>query len=601
MSFVDDGAGLLGLGLVVLDEQLDLLAEDAALRVDARRTPARIAFRVEMPKVAIPPVSEPYSPIEDLLAGRSSSRRTASRPESRPDRPRQALETSCPDLLVSGLRKTAYCFAEGHEKSKHPFGQWLRLESGRSRNEREARTPLATAAIPRAETRGLQTRARRAPLPASGHAAEHPISRAQIDPDALKVLYRLRGRRDTRRYLVGGSVRDLLLGRRAQGLRHRDRRASRRRCGKLFRNCRLIGRRFRLAHILFANGKVVEVATFRRRPDPAVDGERRRAAPDLRQHVRHAARGRAAPRLHDQRPLLRHRRLLGHRLRRRPRRPRGGPRPHDRRSRRPLPGGPGAHDARRRVRQPPRLRDHARRVRGDPAAPEGDREVGAAARDRGARPGAARRPRPADAPAPCARSACSTRSCPSSPRCCARSIPTTPAGPGTSSGRCSTCSTRSAGAAASFEDAVLFALLFLPIVRARVRADRAGRRAGPEPPRDGHRGRRVAARLSGCRCPRAVDGPASSRRLSIVGKLSHRPDAKVATRRLAFRDSFPTALDLFELTAMATGRGQELVARVARGPGPDRARRARPARSRRLRLRPATPPPGRTRTSARAA
>ena len=45
---------------------------------------------------------------------------------------------------------------------------------------------------------------------------------------------------------------------------------------KLFRNCRLIGRRFRLAHILFANGKVIEVATFRRRPDPAaVDSEGR--------------------------------------------------------------------------------------------------------------------------------------------------------------------------------------------------------------------------------------------------------------------------------------------------------------------------------------
>ena len=37
---------------------------------------------------------------------------------------------------------------------------------------------------------------------------------------------------------------------------------------RLFRNCRLIGRRFRLAHILFAGGKVVEVATFRRRPEP---------------------------------------------------------------------------------------------------------------------------------------------------------------------------------------------------------------------------------------------------------------------------------------------------------------------------------------------
>jgi len=47
--------------------------------------------------------------------------------------------------------------------------------------------------------------------------------------------------------------------------------------------------------------------------------------------------------------------------------------------------------------------------------------------------------------------------------------------------------------------------------------------------------------------------------LSIIGKLSHRPDSKIATRRIAFRDSFPTALELFELTAMSTGRGQELV------------------------------------------
>jgi hypothetical protein len=47
--------------------------------------------------------------------------------------------------------------------------------------------------------------------------------------------------------------------------------------------------------------------------------------------------------------------------------------------------------------------------------------------------------------------------------------------------------------------------------------------------------------------------------LSIVGKLSHRPDGKLAARRLAFRDAFGTALDIFELTAMATGRGQELV------------------------------------------
>src|SRR5262249_57344132 len=47
--------------------------------------------------------------------------------------------------------------------------------------------------------------------------------------------------------------------------------------------------------------------------------------------------------------------------------------------------------------------------------------------------------------------------------------------------------------------------------------------------------------------------------LAIVGKLSHRPDNRIATRRLVFREAFPAALELFELRAMATGRGGELV------------------------------------------
>jgi hypothetical protein len=47
--------------------------------------------------------------------------------------------------------------------------------------------------------------------------------------------------------------------------------------------------------------------------------------------------------------------------------------------------------------------------------------------------------------------------------------------------------------------------------------------------------------------------------LAIVGKLSHRPDSRMATPRLAFREAFPAALELFELRAMATGRGDDLV------------------------------------------
>jgi poly(A) polymerase len=95
--------------------------------------------------------------------------------------------------------------------------------------------------------------------------AEHTISRRDIDPDALKVLYRLRQHEHVA-YLVGGSVRDLLLGRRPKDF-DIGTSAHPYQVKKLFRNCWIIGRRFRLAHIRFGQ-KVVEVATFRRQLQP---------------------------------------------------------------------------------------------------------------------------------------------------------------------------------------------------------------------------------------------------------------------------------------------------------------------------------------------
>ena len=91
--------------------------------------------------------------------------------------------------------------------------------------------------------------------------AEHTISRRDIDPDALKVLYRLR-QYEHIAYLVGGSVRDLLLGRRPKDF-DIGTSAHPYQVKKLFRNCWIIGRRFRLAHVKFGT-KVIEVATFRR-------------------------------------------------------------------------------------------------------------------------------------------------------------------------------------------------------------------------------------------------------------------------------------------------------------------------------------------------
>ena len=92
--------------------------------------------------------------------------------------------------------------------------------------------------------------------------AEHPVSRSRIDPDALKVLYRL-NQHSHLAYLVGGSVRDLLLGRQPKDF-DIGTSAHPYEIKRLFRNCWIIGRRFRLAHVKFGP-KTIEVATFRRK------------------------------------------------------------------------------------------------------------------------------------------------------------------------------------------------------------------------------------------------------------------------------------------------------------------------------------------------
>src|SRR6185295_8513669 len=91
--------------------------------------------------------------------------------------------------------------------------------------------------------------------------SQHAISRRDIDPDALKVLYRLHEHHYVA-YLVGGSVRDLLLERRPKDF-DIGTSAHPHQVKKMFRNCWIIGRRFRLAHVKFGT-KTIEVATFRR-------------------------------------------------------------------------------------------------------------------------------------------------------------------------------------------------------------------------------------------------------------------------------------------------------------------------------------------------
>src|ERR1044071_66673 len=96
------------------------------------------------------------------------------------------------------------------------------------------------------------------------------IDPAGIDPDAAKVIQRLR-RYDHAAYLVGGGARALLLGRKPKDCDVVTS-ATPNDIRRLFKNCRIIGRRFRLAHIFFGP-KIIETSTFRQNPREAEDEE----------------------------------------------------------------------------------------------------------------------------------------------------------------------------------------------------------------------------------------------------------------------------------------------------------------------------------------
>ncbi len=100
--------------------------------------------------------------------------------------------------------------------------------------------------------------------------SQHPISRRDIDANVLKVLYRLISA-DHLAYLVGGSVRDLMMERRPKDFDVATS-AHPHEVRELFRNSRLIGRRFRLVHVFFGRQNI-EVATFRRRSEELAEGD----------------------------------------------------------------------------------------------------------------------------------------------------------------------------------------------------------------------------------------------------------------------------------------------------------------------------------------
>ena len=90
------------------------------------------------------------------------------------------------------------------------------------------------------------------------------IDPSRLDADAVRVVLRLR-QSGYQAYLVGGCVRDLLIGRTPKDFDIATS-ATPNQVRSLFRNCRLIGRRFRLAHVYFKGGKILEVSTFRANP-----------------------------------------------------------------------------------------------------------------------------------------------------------------------------------------------------------------------------------------------------------------------------------------------------------------------------------------------
>ncbi len=109
------------------------------------------------------------------------------------------------------------------------------------------------------------------PAPQIIPKGQHPITNNDIDADALMVLRRLRQAGFTV-YLVGGGVRDIFLGKAPKDF---DISTSARpaQVRKVFRNSRIIGRRFRLVQVFFNGGKIIEVATFRRRSEYEIAGD----------------------------------------------------------------------------------------------------------------------------------------------------------------------------------------------------------------------------------------------------------------------------------------------------------------------------------------
>jgi poly(A) polymerase len=119
-------------------------------------------------------------------------------------------------------------------------------------------------------TTGVDTDLTKMPEPLIIPRPEHPVSRKDIDREALKVMYRLRDAGFTS-YLVGGGVRDLYLGKTPKDF-DISTNAKPGQLRKLFKNSRIIGKRFRLVQVFYPGNKIVEVSTLRCRSEFDLNG-----------------------------------------------------------------------------------------------------------------------------------------------------------------------------------------------------------------------------------------------------------------------------------------------------------------------------------------
>jgi len=152
-----------------------------------------------------------------------------------------------------------------------PFERYHQQRSG-ARQRRERRPQVSQSESPQRQQQRDRDRSAKGPLLNPNHQSavlppltviprdQHNISRKDISPNALKVLYRLNDA-GYEAYLVGGCIRDLLLGQTPKDFDVVTS-ANPDQVRQVFKNCRLIGRRFRLAHVVFGP-EVIEVATFR--------------------------------------------------------------------------------------------------------------------------------------------------------------------------------------------------------------------------------------------------------------------------------------------------------------------------------------------------